>query len=150
MSEKIILEPIFSYDDLSKDLVLINYSLGYNGNVNILFAEKKYDCIRKGKQDFSPGLGIKRNGVLYRVRNEDNFTIQPRRAQNYRLFIPEENKIFEINNKKINYTHALQVDIDKYCFACKRTHDNFKHILMNNCQIIDCTAHAELALLNAS
>ena len=44
---KVCLEPIFYSSEISSNLIFIKCSLGYNGEINQLFADKKYDNIRE-------------------------------------------------------------------------------------------------------
>jgi hypothetical protein len=134
--ENIILKPIFSSNDIAEDLIFVNCTLGYNGNVNLLFAEKVYDHLKCRKvENYPPGTKPKPEWPEYRI--VVNFQIYPETPQNYKLLMLEENKIMELNNKNINYTNGMQVDSDKYCFACHSRGDAFKNKLDKNCQIFD-------------
>ena len=125
----IILKPIFTSEDFGKDLIFINCTLGYDGNVNLLFADKKYDYQKKGKREWT----------LVRSFSQDvkYFQIIPETPQNYRLIIPETKKVIELNNRSINYTHGIQIDKNTFCFACKSTSDFIKNKLDKNCHIFD-------------
>jgi hypothetical protein len=135
--ENVYLKPVFSSKDIGSDLIFINCTLGYNGNINLLFAEKKYDYLKSrivrfcipiyGRTDDEP------SGPIYRTVT--NFKIFPETPQNYKLVILEENKILELNDKSINYTHGLQIDSDKYCLACHSKTDAFKNSIEKNCEI---------------
>jgi hypothetical protein len=126
--ENVYLKPIFNSNDIGKDLIFINCTLGYNGNINLLFAEKTFDYLKSkevrfiipnyGRTDKEPG------GPIYRTVT--NFKIFPETLQNYKLLILEENKVLEVNNKNINYTHGLQIDSEKYCLVCRDKHDAFQ------------------------
>jgi hypothetical protein len=126
------LEPVFNSLEISNKLILINCSLGYNGSINLLFADKQYDSfnikqVKKtdplGKRDFGYGTVKK-------------FKIRPLFPQNYRLIILGKNyRVIEFNNEKINYTHGMQIDSDTYCFICHTTDEKFR----NNVKLTDCT-----------
>jgi len=53
----IYLKPIFASNDIKDDLIFINCTLGFNGNINLLFADKKYDYLisRKVKNVYPKG-----------------------------------------------------------------------------------------------
>ena len=104
----VILKPVFSSKDFGDDLIFINCTLGYDGHINLLFADKEYDC-----QEV------------------------PRFPQNYRMIIPEKNKVIELNNKKIYYTMGLQFDENKYCLICAATSNNAKDHLDKKCHIFN-------------
>ena len=131
----IILKPIFSANDLKEDLIIINCTLGFNGNINLLFAEKRYDYLISRQIENVGPKGRNPEGPTYRTVR--NFTIVPKMPQDYILYIPEENKTIELKNKNINYTNALQIDTDKYCFICHSKHDAFKNYIKKNCVIYD-------------
>ena len=107
--KKVILNPVFLSDDFGKDLIFIKCTLGYDGEINMLFVDKKYE----------------------------RFKIKPETPQNYRLILPEKNKVISFDNQNINYTHGLQIDENKYCLACYTRRDSFKNRLNNNCKIFD-------------
>ena len=127
---KIILNPVFSSDDFGKDLIFIKCTLGYDGEINMLFADKKYDNLKNKIIS-----AFHDNGSIYRKLKW--FKIKPETPQNYRLILPEKNKVICFNNQKINYTHGLQIDENKYCLACRTREDGFRSRLNNNCKIID-------------
>jgi len=132
--KNIYLKPIFSSKDIKDDLIFIKCTLGYNGNIDLLFADKIYDhLISRVFENIYP-KHIKREGPPT-YRTVKNFTIFPKTPQNYILFIPEENKTIELNNKNINYTNGLQIDTDKYCFVCNLKVDSFRNIIKKNCEI---------------
>jgi hypothetical protein len=133
--KRIIVTPVFFLGDLLHDPIFINCSLGYNGNINLFFAEKRYDYLKSRKVKNMYPVGAQPDPPGYRTVK--NFKIRPQTPQNYRLIIPEENRVMEFNNKSINYTHALQIDPGKYCFICNSTHDSFKNSLDKNCQMTD-------------
>ena len=97
--KNIYLKPIFSSSDIGNDLIFINCTLGYNGNINYLFADKTYDYLKSRKVKFSMPMGKE---PVYRTVT--NFKIVPETSQNYKLFILEDNKTLDLNNKNINYT----------------------------------------------
>ena len=131
----ITLKPIFSANDLKEDLIFINCTLGFNGNINLLFADKKYDhLISRQIKNVYP-KGKKPEWPTYRTVK--NFIIFSKTLQNYKLFILEENKTIDLNNKNINYTHGLQIDTDKYCFICHSKRDSFRYLINKNCEIYD-------------
>jgi hypothetical protein len=125
------LEPVFNSLEISNGLILVNCSLGYNGSINLLFADKKYDCFNiKRVKNIDP-LGKREFGY----RTVKNFKIRPSLPQNYRLIILGKNhKVVEFNNEKINYTHGMQIDIDTYCFICHTIDEKFR----NNVKLTDC------------
>jgi hypothetical protein len=125
------LEPVFNSLEISNELIFINCSLGYNGSINLLFADKQYDIFNVKQRKITDPLGKRDFG--YRTVKE--FKIQPSLPQNYRLTILGENyKVIEFNNEKINYTHGMQIDSDTYCFICHTTDKKFK----NNVKLTDC------------
>jgi hypothetical protein len=131
----IYLKPIFSSNDIKDDLIFINCTLGFNGNTNLLFADKNYDHLISRQIE---NVGPKgKNPEWPTYRTVKNFTIYPKTLQNYKLFILEENKTIDLNNKNINYTHGLQIDTDKYCFICHSKRDSFKNSINKNCEIYD-------------
>jgi len=137
--KEIYLKPVFSSNDIGKDLIFINCVLGYNGNINILFAEKTYDYLKERKiKNFYP-KGKKPEWPEYRIVK--NFKIFPETPQNYKLFILEENKTLDLHDKNINYTYGLQVDSDKFCLACNATTDSFRNSISENCEILDCNGN---------
>jgi hypothetical protein len=128
--ESVYLKPFFSSNDIGKDLIFINCTLGYNGNINLLFADKIYNYLEPMTvKHYMPGSG---ETV---IRTLIKFRIFPEAPQNYRLFVLEENRILELSNKNINYTHALQIDDDKYCFICHSKKDSFRKFIKKNCEI---------------
>jgi len=131
----ITLKPIFSANDLKDDLIFVNCTLGFNGNINLLFAEKRYDYLISRKVINVGPKGMNPEGPTYRTVR--NFTIFPKTLQNYILYIPEQNKTIELNNKNIYYTNALQIDTDKYCFICHSKKDAFRNSIKKNCEIYD-------------
>ena len=135
MIENIYLKPIFSANDIKDNLIFINCTLGFNGNINLLFAEKKYDYLKSRKIKFSFPVGKKPESPYYKTVK--SFRIFPKTPQNYILFILEENKTIELNNKNINYTNGLQIDSEKYCFVCHSKHDTFQKSIKKNCEIYD-------------
>jgi hypothetical protein len=130
--KNVCLKPIFSSKDIGNDLIFINCTLGYNGNINLLFADKTYDYLKSRKRNISMPMDEE---PVYKIVN--SFKIVPETSQNYKLFILEENKTLELNNKNINYTHGLQIDSDKYCLACHSKTDAFKNSIAKNCEIFD-------------
>jgi len=133
--KNICLKPLFSSKDIGNDLIFINCTLGYNGNINLLFADKTYDYLKSRKvKNINP---MKKEPEKPKYRIITNFRIVPETSQNYKLFILEENKILELNNKNINYTHGLQIDSDKYCLACHSKTDAFHNSIEKNCEIYD-------------
>jgi hypothetical protein len=133
--ENIILKPIFSANDIKDDLIFINCTLGFNGNINLLFAEKRYDYIISRQIENVYPVGKRLEKPTYRTVR--NFTIFPKTLQDYILYIPEENKVIEVKNKNINYTHGLQIDTDKFCFICHSKRDSFRNSINKNCEIYD-------------
>jgi hypothetical protein len=134
--KNVYLKPIFSSDDIGKDLIFINCTLGYNGNINLLFADKTYDYLEsKYLKDIFPGFfrTEKDNGLSFKIVN--HFKIFPKNPQNYKLYILEENKFLELNNKNINYTHGLQIDSDKYLLVCHSKEDASDNTIKKNCEI---------------
>jgi len=133
--ENIYLKPIFSSNDIKDDLIFINCTLGFNGNINLLFAEKKYDylILRKVKMFTQKGKSL--NGPHIELLEILQY-IQKRPKIIY-CIIPEENKTIELNNKNLNYTNALQIDTDKYCFICHSKRDAFRNSIEKNCEIYD-------------
>jgi hypothetical protein len=118
------LKPIFNSVDFSQELIMVSCSLGYDGNVNLLFADKVYDNLRIRRVKNIDPLGKRDWGY----RTVKNFKIVPSHPQNYKLFIlGNDNKIVELNNKKINYTHGLQIDNDKYCFICRTINTRYRN-----------------------
>jgi hypothetical protein len=133
--ENIFLKPIFFANDLKEDLIFINCTLGFNGNINLLFAEKRYDYLISRQIENVYPKGKKPEWPTYRTVK--NFTIFPKTHQDYILYILEENKAIELKNKNINYTNALQIDTDKYCFICHSKNDAFRNSIKKNCEIYD-------------
>jgi len=129
------LKPVFSSNDIGKDLIFINCTLGYNGNINLLFAVKNYDNLREIK--YKNVLPKDKNPESPKYRVHKSFKIYPKTLQSYKLFILEENKAFDLFNKDINYTHGLQIDSDKFCLACWMKTDNFHDKIEKNCEIYD-------------
>ena len=134
--EKLCLKPIFSSNDIGKDLIFINCTLGYNGNINLLFADKTYDYLKSLNVTHYMPVGKEAGKPIHRTLLK--FCIIPIAPQNYRLVVLEENKVLELNKKNINYTHALQIDDDKYCFICHSKSDSFKKFIKKNCEIYNC------------
>ena len=133
--ENVYLKPIFSSGDIKNDLIFINCTLGFNGNINLLFAYKKYDYLKSRKVRNVYPKGKKPEWPDYRTVT--NFRIVPETLQNYILFILEENKTLNLDNKNINYTNGLQIDSDKYCLACHSKTDAFGSSIKKNCEIFD-------------
>jgi hypothetical protein len=127
-----ILKPVFSSADISPDLIFINCSLGYDGNINLLFADKKYD----NTKTWILRYGISTDGKnLERVMKKRK--ARPETAQDYRLIIlGNENKIIEFNKQKFNYTHGLQADVDTYCFLHPGD-ANYSKALKDNLKIVN-------------
>jgi len=118
----ITLNPIFDSLEIPRDLVFIRSCLGYDGKVNILFAESKYDCIEEKK--IINFLKSSENDPEYRIWKK--FKICPSSPQNYWLLIlGDDTKIVKLLNQNINYTHGLQIDHDKYCFIYHTFDENF-------------------------
>jgi hypothetical protein len=134
--ENVYLKPIFSSNDIKENLIFINCTLGFNGNINLLFADKKYDYLksRKVRNDYPKGM---KKPEWPDYRTVTNFRIFPETLQNYKLFILEENKTLDLDNKNINYTNGLQIDSDKYCLACHSKTDAFGNSIVKNCEIYD-------------
>jgi len=130
--KSVYLKPIFSSSEIGNDLIFINCTLGYNGNINLLFADKTYDYLKSRKIKYFIPMS-KESGY----RTVTNFRIVPETSQNYKLFILEDNKTLDLNNKNINYTHGLQIESDKYCLACHSKTDAFKNTIAKNCEIFD-------------
>jgi hypothetical protein len=125
------LEPVFNSLEISNKLILINCSLGYNGSINLLFADNQYDSFNVKQIKVADPLGKRDLGYRYRKK----FKIRPSTPQNYRLIILGENhKVIEFNNEKINYTHGMQIDSDTYCFICHTADEKFR----NNVKLTDC------------
>ena len=117
------LNPIFNSSDICPNLFFVRCSLGYDGNVNLLFADGKYDYLKVRRVKNIDPVGHKNWG--YRIVK--NYKIYPSSPQNYKLIIlGNNNHIVEFNNKKINYTHAMQIDADTYCFVCHTIDERFK------------------------
>jgi len=91
--QKINLEPFFKVNDISEDLIFINCTLGNDGNVNLLFAEKEYDDKKIFKKKDLRGYD----------KNAAYFKIQPEKPQNYLLVIPEKNKVIRYIDQKIDF-----------------------------------------------
>jgi len=119
-----VLEPVYDFSDLYPNFVFVNCSLGYDGNVNILFADGKYDYLKARKVKNIDPVGGKDWG--YRIVK--NYRIYPPNPQDYKLLILDKNNhIIEFRNKNINYTHGLQVDTDKFCFICHTLDGRFRN-----------------------
>jgi hypothetical protein len=133
--ENLYLKPIFSSNDIKEELIFVNCTLGFNGNINLLFADKKYDYLksRQVRNDYPKG----KKPEWPEYRTVTNFRIFPETLQNYKLFILEENKTLDFDNKNMNYTSGLQIDSDKYCLACHSKTDAFRNSIEKNCEIYD-------------
>lgn len=131
----VYLKPIFSSNDIKKDLIFVNCTLGFNGNINLLFANGKYDYLKSRKIKNVYPKGKRPEWADYRTVK--NFKIFPETPQNYILFVLEENKTLELNNKNINYTNGLQIDSEKYCLAYHSKCDAFRNSIEKNCEIFD-------------
>ena len=105
------LDQIFDIADISQNFILINCTLGYNGDVNILCADGTYG--------------------EFNTRYQFPFKVALSNQQNYRIIILGKNfKIVELNREKVNYQHGFQVDIDKYCYICRKINGRFKNNLI--------------------
>ncbi|MCL2128739.1 MAG: hypothetical protein FWH35_00100 [Treponema sp.] len=93
------LRPIFNSTDIAKDLILINCTLGFDGKINLLFADGVYDNTKINRNN------LKNLDTSKRVEIGDvtirNLKIIPSAPQNYKLVVlGNENIIVEFNNQK--------------------------------------------------
>jgi hypothetical protein len=118
----IVSKAIFALKDIGEEYVFINCSFGYDGNINLLF-------LRSPSED----------AVENRKKGECYFKLFSEYPQEY-LFIKLSEHIEKITflQKRMNYTDALQLDENKYLFACARCVDSEGNIDdAANCEILD-------------
>jgi hypothetical protein len=120
---RVIENAIFSLKDIGDEYTFINCSFGYDGNINLLFLRSAAeDAIENRKKD---------------ICDFELFSAYP---QEY-LFVKLSENIEKItfSGKHIHYTTALQLDENKYLFACTRSleAEESGDTITHNCEILD-------------
>jgi hypothetical protein len=130
------LSPVFFANEVSEKIIFINCSVGYDRNINLLFADSIYDHLTIKRVKCSDPLGKNRFSGYRTVKN---FKIHPSNLQNYRLVVlGHEINIIELYEENINYTHGIQIDHEKYCFICHIINGEYK----NNTKMVNGSAQA--------
>lgn len=115
--KRIQLKKIFKSNQVSESVIFLNCSIDYNGKINILVVDGKYDN---------------------RSENKMFFKVTPHSPQNYKLIIvDEETKIVDFINQKMNFTEAMQITKDKYIFTCARSEFRNDSDFDRNCKVVN-------------
>ncbi len=117
-SNKVTLAPILRLKDIIGNYIFNNCSLGYDGEINLLFSKTKLDN-----------------------RSEDKclYKIFPDKPQNYKLLIVMSSgiKIFSLTNQTMNYSYASQVSKNEYLFVCPQAIFYNQNDFDKNCRIFN-------------